>query len=211
MAITTYSELQTAMQNWLRRVGDTDYVTRCPELVALAEAQFNRDFDHRRMETTTDLTTTASVQTVALPADYVEARALVVQTTPKVVMSYVTPTQLDTNWAAGATGIPSEYTIIGDNIKVGQIPDSAYTLELTYKQRIPALSDSQTTNWLLTYHPDIYLYGSLLQAAPYLSDDERIKTWAVFYTAGVEGLDKDNKRSKFNSAPLTTRVNVFTG
>ena len=211
MAITTYSELQTAAANWLRRDGDTDYVSRVPELISLAEAQFNRDIRHRRMEATTDLTLTASVKTVALPTDYVEARAAVLQSDPLVVLTYVTPVQLDTNWASSSTGKPTEYTIVGSNMKVGQAPDSAYTVELTYYQKIPALSDSQTSNWLLTNHPDMYLYGTLLQAMPYMSDDERIPVWAAYYERAREGLKNDDARSAYNGGPLYSRVNVFTG
>tara|TARA_R110000744_G_scaffold107013_1_gene203422 strand:- start:3249 stop:3884 length:636 start_codon:yes stop_codon:yes gene_type:complete len=211
MSISTYSELQTAITNWLRRGGDTDLVDRSPDLIDLAEAQFNRDLKHRSMETTADLTLTGSVQTVALPADFIEARSAVVQTTPLRVLSFVTPTQLDTNFADGSSGVPSEFSIIGSNMKVGQIPDSGYTIELTYYQQIPALSDSNTTNWLLTSHPDMYLYAALLQAAPYMSDDERIPVWGAFYDRAREGIKNDDNRAAFSGGPLTTRVNVYTG
>jgi len=210
MAISTYSELQSAVTNWLRRGDDSDLVTRAPELIALAEAQFNRDLKHRKMEATSDLTLSASVKTVALPTDYIEARALVLQTTPLVVLTYVTPTQLDTNWAAGGSGVPSEYSIIGSNIKVGITPDSGYTLEITYYQKIAALSDSNTTNWLLTSHPDMYLYGALLQAAPYMSDDERVPVWGAFYDRAKEGIENDANRSAWSGGPLYTRVGVYT-
>jgi hypothetical protein len=210
MSISTYAELKTAAANWLRRGGDSDYVERVPELIALAEAQFNRDLRHRSMETTTDLTLSASVKTVALPSDYIETRALVLQTTPLRVLTFVTPTQLDTNWASGGTGVPSEYTIIGSNIKLGIAPDSGYTLEQTYYQKIPALSDSATTNWLLTSHPDLYLYGALLQAAPYMSDDERVPVWGAFYDRAKEGIENDASRSAWSGGPLYTRVGVYT-
>jgi hypothetical protein len=210
VAIGTYSELQTAITNWLRRGGDTDLVTRAPELITLAEAQFNRTLRHRSMEVQTDLTLTSGTATIALPSDYIEARALVMQTSPKRVLSYVTPTQLDRNWPSGSTGLPSEYTIIGSNIKLGKAPDSAYALELTYYQQIPALSDSATSNWLLTSHPDIYLYGALLQGAPYLSDDERVPIWGAFYDRAKQGLDKDAARTSWSGGPLTARVSVYT-
>ena len=186
-------------------------VARAPDLIDLVEAQFNRDLKHRSMETTTDLTLTGGVQTVALPSDFIEARSAVLQTTPLVVMTFVTPTTLDTNFGSGSSGIPSEFAIIGNNMKVGQIPDSGYAVELTYYQQIPALSDSNTTNWLLTAHPDIYLYGSLLQAAPYMSDDERIPVWGAFYDRAVAGIKKDDTRAAFSGGPLTSRVNVYTG
>ena len=210
MSISTYTELQTALSNWLRRTGDTDMAERAPELIALSEAQFNRDIKHRRMETRSTLTTTGGNSYVTLPTDFVEARAAVVQTSPLQVLSAITPAQLDTNWSAGSTGVPTEYAVIGDEIKLGKQPDAAYDIELTYYQQIPALSDANPTNWLLTYHPDMYLYGGLLQAAPYLANDERVPVWGAFYDRAKEGLEKDANRSSWSGGPLYTRVATYT-
>ena len=209
--ISTYAELQTAVTNWLRRGGDSDLVTRAPELIILCEARFNRDLRHPSMLSQTDLTLTAGTPTIALPTDYLQTRALVTQTNPKRILRYVTPTQLDTNWPIGSTGIPTEYTIIGANIKLGKTPDSAYTLEHTYYKRITALSDSDTSNWILASHPDAYLYGALMQAAPYMSDDERIQTWGSFLKAAIDGMNGEAQRMAFSGAPLTASVGVYTG
>jgi len=211
MALATYTDLQDAVKTWLTRTGDTDLNSRVPEFITLVEAQFNRDVRHRSMEARTDLTATAGNAYITLPTDYRELRSLVVQTNPKSILSYVTPQQLDTNWPTAVTGTPSEYTIIGGEIKLGAVPSTAFTIEMTYYQTIPALSDSNTSNWMLTNHPDLYLYGTLLQAAPYLKSVEDIPIWGSFYTRGMEGLKQDATRSAFNGGPLYSRVAVFTG
>jgi len=209
MALANYTDLQSSITGWLRRDGDTSLVATAPDLITLAEAQFNRDIRHRRMETSTTLTLTGGSNTVALPTDYIETRTAIVQSSPKQVMTFVTPSQLAINWASGTSGIPTEYTIIGTNMKVGKTPDTGYSLELTYYQQIPDLA-SNTTNWLLTNHPDMYLYGSLLQAAPYLGDDERVPVWGAYYERAREGLKNDASRSAFSGGPLYTRVGVYT-
>lgn len=208
MSISTFSELQTAVTNWLRRGDDTDLVARAPELITLAEAQFNRDLRHWEMEAVTNLTLSGA--TIALPSDYIEMRAAVIQATPLSVLSFVTPAQLDINWPSGSTGVPTEYTIVAGNIKLGRAPDSAYTLEITYYQKIPALTDAAPSNWLLTSHPDIYLYGALLQAAPYMNNDERVQVWGAYYDRAKRGIDRSAARASWSGAPLTTRVNVYT-
>lgn len=208
MAISNYSELQTAVQNWLARVGDADIVARTPEFIALAEAQFNRDIKHRKQETQVTLTMTAGVETVALPDDYIEARVAVVQSSPKKVLNTVTPSQLATNWALETSGIPSEYAIIGSNMHVGQLPDAAYDITFTYYQLIPALSDANPTNWLLTYSADIYMYGALIQASPYIKNNEDIPVWGAMYDRGKEGLEADQNRSAWNGGPLMSRTDV---
>jgi hypothetical protein len=130
MAIGTYAELQTALQKWLARA-DADVVERIPEFIALAESQFNRDIKHPRMETQATITTVGGTQSLALPTDYTEVRALVVQTTPLSVLTVVTPQQLATDYANGETGVPVEYAIIGNSIYMGPSPSGAYDITTT--------------------------------------------------------------------------------
>jgi hypothetical protein len=209
MSLSNYTDLQASVTNWLRRDGDTTLVATAPDLIVLAEAQFNRDIRHRRMETTATLTFTAASDLLALPTDYIETRTAVVQTNPLTLMTFVSQSQLATNWPLGSSGIPTEYTVVGSNLKVGQTPDSAYDVELTYMQKIPDLA-TNSTNWLMTNHPDMYLYGALLQAAPFLSDDERVPVWGAFYDRAREGLKLDATRSSFSGGPMYTRVGVYT-
>ncbi|MNN98291.1 hypothetical protein D3C81_2176490 [compost metagenome] len=64
-----------------------------------------------------------------------------------------------------------------------------YSLELTYRQRIPTLSVSNTTNWLLTNWPNAYLYASLLAATPFIMNDARLPVWGQLYTQAIEGIN----------------------
>ena len=208
MAISNYSELQTAVYNWLVRTGDTDIIERTPEFIALAEAQFTGDIKHRKQETQATITLTGGVESVALPSDYLELRSAVVQSSPKSVLTPVTPNTLALNWSLGTSGIPSEYALIGDNLHVGQLPDAAYGIKITYYAQVPPLSDDAPTNWLLTYAIDVYLYGTLMQAAPYLKDTQYIQTWATFYDRAINRLEGDQERSAFGAGPLVSRVDV---
>jgi len=207
MSLSTYSELQSSITNWLRRDGDTNLVATAPDLILLLEAQLNRDLRHRRMETNTTLTLSTSTDLVALPSDYIETKTLTVQTSPLTPMTFVSQSQLIQNHRDGSTGIPTEYTIVGDNIKVGESPDSGYSVELVYFQQVPDLA-TNLTNWVLTHHPDIYLFGSLLQASPFLGDDERVPVWAAYYERAREGLKNDAARSSYSGGPLYSRVGV---
>jgi len=79
-------------------------------------------------------------------------------------------------------------------------------LELLYYAKVPALSDSNTTNWLLTEAPDIYLYGSLLPSAPYLDEDERATTWAQFYAAAIQQLNQASDQARYSGSGLRLKV-----
>lgn len=183
MTIATYADLQAAVGNWLNR---TDLTARVPEFIALAESRMNGHLRNRSMEVRTTLTCTPASAYVALPADMIEMRRLIVASTstaPSRVLKYLTPDAITNDYPCDTTGEPRVFTVIAGNAQLAPIPDSAYALELTYMQAVPALSDSNPTNWLLTKYPDVYLYGSLMQAVTFL------KSWGEL--AGLQQLYRD--------------------
>ena len=204
MSITTYAELQTAMANWLKR---DDLTARIPEFISLAEASFRRKLrNHWRAEVVATLNTTSAVDTLALPAGFLEMRSLHLNTNPKQQLEYMTPQQVRTLWLGSVNRRPEVFSLVAGNILFGPTPDSVYEVELDYFA-FEVLSDSNTTNWLLTYAEDIYLYGSLVQAEPYLGADERIMTWAGLTTNGMNELLSENRRAK-RSGPMTMTSDV---
>jgi len=166
----------------------------------LAESEFNRDIRHRRMVTSTTLTTVADTATVAVPSDFREARALILQSSPNVILEYRTTQTLEDRYKDGANGKPASYTMIGDTFKFGPTPDAVYSVTLEYYAAIPALSDSQTTNWLLTNFPDVYLSGVLMKASAFIHDDERVAMWENFQAKALASLERDGERSEIAGA-----------
>lgn len=64
---------------------------------------------------------------------------------------------------------------------IAPTPDVAYNFEVLYYERIQPLDSSNQTNWFTIYAPQALLYGSLLQAMPFLKNDERIPMWQAQY------------------------------
>ena len=119
------------------------------------------------------------------------------KTNPVTPLEYVTGESLNQLKAtSSAVGRPTHYTNIGTEIQVFPSPDSSYTAELVYFRNVPKLSNTNTTNWLLELAPDLYLYGTLLQSAPYLRDDERITTWASLYAKKVLDIEESDQRTR---------------
>lgn len=206
MSISTYSELQAAARNWLNRPSDLD--SRIPEFVVLAETRFNRVLNTPEMETIATLSTTA--ESVALPSDFWEARGAYLDTDPRQVLEEVTLAFLRDRYSTQTTGRPQVYAISGGNIVLAPSPDTTYSLKLTYKQSIPPLA-SNSTNWLLTKHPDIYLYATLLQAEAYGWNDERLGLWKSALDEALAELQKAGNRKRFGGAPLRLRSPVAWG
>lgn len=204
MAITNYSTLQTAIGDWLNRA---DLSAVIPDFIGLAEAQFNRSLRHRKM--VERATATLDTEYSAMPADWLESIRYQLNTNPITVMEFVSPDQAALLKGAYSTsGKPIFYSQIGQQFQVIPGPDSgsAYTGELTYYAKIPALTVSNTSNWLLADSPDIYLYGALLQSAPYLQDDQRLNVWAAIYQRLIEDLKVSDERSRMATSSLRMRA-----
>lgn len=186
MSITSYTELQASVANWLNR---GDLTANIPDFITLAECQLSTDLKTRAMEAKTTLSTVAGVNTLALPSEMSEMRRLQVVGTYNQPLSYRTPDEISIDYAANGSGQPVVFTVIGGNIELAPIPDGVYALELTYSQRIPALTDVNTTNWLLTSWPNAYLYASLLAATPFIMNDARIQVWASLYAQAIDSIN----------------------
>ncbi len=170
MSITTYSELQTAVANWLHR---TDLTSRIPEFITLAEARINRKLRDRGTEASADIT--ISARTAALPSDFREARRLYLDTSPIRLLEYMSPQDYWYRYSSTNTGKPVVFSVEGSNFLFGPVPDGTYTGKLQYFRTLPALSSS--VHGIFTANPDLYLFQSLVAAEPYLENDRRVELW----------------------------------
>jgi len=199
MAIGTYAELQTAVANWLDR---DDLEERIPEFIVLAEARMNRVFRLRLMEAKYTALTVADQRNYALPAGYLQMRNLQINTTPITPCQYVTPEIYDRLYGSTLTGTPEIYTIIVNEIQLGPIPASEQTIEMLFYKKITALSVSNTTEAMLTDNPDIYLYGALLEAEPFLMNDERLGVWAQGFQQSIDNLQDQDAKDRHSGSAL---------
>jgi hypothetical protein len=209
MAITTYAELQTATANWLDR---TDLTSRIPEFIELAEANFNRLIRQPDMIAKDDSFSIASRYTT-LPTDTLQIIRIVVDLSPVIVLEYMTPEEIsERRIVMNATGRPYYFTTIGgstDQLEVLPSPDSTYTSSIVYYTRIAALTDAATSNWLLAAHPDIYLFGTLVEAEPYLKNDERLSMWAARLDKALNDLRLQGQRERHTASGLRMRSRVL--
>ena len=190
MAIGTYAQLKTAAANWLDR---SDLTDRIPEFIALAEARF-RELRIREMETvSTAISTVAGTREYSLPTGFVQMKEFHLSTDPLTPLAYITPEMMTRLWAGSAQAKPQVFTIIADNVRLGPAPDAVYTTSMLYYKTFTALSDSATTNDMLTNNPNVYLYGTLLEAEPFIMNDQRIPVWlGAFEKAMLSIQNQDN-------------------
>ena len=90
------------------------------------------------------------------------------------------------------SGLPLYYSNYDyNNFFIVPTPAQAFPVEIVYYEQPVRLSVSQQTNWFTQFAPDALLYGSLLQAAPYLKNDERIETWKNLYSAAINSIESE--------------------
>jgi hypothetical protein len=205
MAISTYSELRAAVADFLNR---SDLTTAIPSFISLAEAALNRRL--RSPEMVTRATVTIDAEYENRPADWMETIRYQVNTDPITVLGFVTPEEaIIQKTKFSAAGTPMFFSTIGTQFQHVPAPDGSFTGELMYYGRIAGLSDSNTSNWLLTANPDIYLYATLVQSAPYLKEDERIGVWAGMLDRLMAEYEVAEQRAKTGSSRLASRTRTF--
>ena len=195
MSITSYATLQTTIADWLKR---DDLTTQIPDFIRIAELRIYREMRVRAMETALSGTIASGV--LAVPSGYVEMKYMRVGT-QKVQRKDVE--WIYENYPTRTAGSqPKFFAREIDSFIFGPYPDSAYTVTGLYYKALPALSDSNTTNWLITDAPDLILFASLCEAAPYMMNDERIPVWGNKYVATKERIQDQYDQEEFSGSPL---------
>lgn len=199
----TYTGLKQSVADWLNRSDLTAYI---PDLIVLAEARIARDLRLRSQVTSATITTIAGQQGASLPTGWLEFENVTVSGNPDVQMTYVNIQHLDTKFPNnGYTGQPVVYSIEGQQILFGPVPDAVYTLPVLYYKRFDPLSTT-ATNWLLSNHPGVYLWAALSEAAPFLKDDARAQMWEAKYQADMNRLQESDNDGQFSGSALRVRV-----
>jgi len=205
MTITSYATLKSAIADWLLR---DDLTAVIPSFIALAEAKFNRRIrDYRMMKRAT---ATLDAGYAAVPGDWLQNVRFQLNTSPITTLEYVTPDQAaEEATVYTGTGKAKFFTMIGKQFQLVPAPSEELTGELTYYAKIPALSDSTTTNWLLEVAPDAYLYGALMEAAPYLDDQEKLSTWGSLLEQAMQAIRTEGDRASVGSSSLRMRAKMM--
>lgn len=203
MSLSTYSDLQTSIANYLAR---SDLTSQIPDFITFAENRLRRELRIRQMLKSVTTATVSGDNTVELPADFLQVRDFVVMTNPIQPLSYSSPSALSNDPRASEVGVPLSYTILANDFQVSPAPDGVYTVRLLYFAAPAYLSSSNTSNVFLTTAPDALLYASLIEAEPYLMNDARINTWGTMYDRAISSLTKSDEEGQYSGVPLAMKL-----
>ena len=196
MTISTYAQLESAMENWLKRGGLDD---RIPEFISLGEARIGREVKAKQMEQRVSVSPTENTE--SLPSDFVSMRAVRIKGSTIGWLDYMTPDEFFNTTPSSTSSTIKKYTIFGDELVFPAVPSG--DIELWYFKRLTALSSA--TNTLFTINPDLYLYAAMAAAQPFLQKDSKIPLWDSLYQ---QVRDSVNQVEKMGRYPVGMAVKV---
>lgn len=202
VAAGTLEDLTALVGHYINR---SDLADRIPGFIEMAERRLNRILVTPEREI--DATATIAA-TLPLPSDFYQLVSIWLNVNPRVPLEQVTPQELRARYSSQATGQPAVFAISAGMFKFGPAPDGDYTLDYTYIRDIPLLGVNTPSNWLLESHPDIYLYGALVQAEAFLNNDERVPLWRAALDEALAELTDAGNRKRYSAAPLRLRSSV---
>jgi hypothetical protein len=194
----SYSQLQTDIANWTDRddLTTTDFIT-------LGEARIYRDVRIRAMEAS--LSDTIASGVIAVPSDYVALKNVYVSGSPVTRLVRKDADYIYRKYPTRSSDSKPKFIAQeGGNFIFGPYPDSAYTIAGTYYKRLPALSDSNTTNWFTDNAPDVLLYACLAEAWSFIGDQEEMAKYEALYERAKNMINLEEQRERRSGSAMAS-------
>jgi len=198
--ITSYATLKSTIADYLNRA---DLTSQIETFIQFAEADLNSRL--RCREQIVRSRATSDAEFVAVPNDWLEAINLHI-VGGKQPLRYITLDEADIVNSEQLYTSPNFYSLMNGAIEIIPAPAGDIDIEMIYYAKIASLSDVTTTNWLLTKSPDVYLYGALTHAAPFLMDDQRMPVFAQVYATRLQALQNESEKALHSGSPLIART-----
>lgn len=193
-AVMTYDSLVSNIQQYLERSDDAT-IAQIPQFVMLAEQVIASQIKFLGNLTVNTSTMVIGADTIDKPARWHKTVSLNVTVagvrTPVLLRKYEYLREYAPN--PSVVGLPKFYADYDyTHWLVAPTPDLAYSYEVLYYERVQPLDSSNQTNWFTIYAPQALLYGTLLQAMPFLKNDERMAMWQQQYDLIIHTLQQED-------------------
>ena len=199
----TSTGLTATIAEWL---DDATLSASIPDFIALAESRLNRLISTFGQEARADAVLNGEY--LPLPIDINGIRSICLLGSPNVVLGQMPPEDMREMYGSASSGKPVAYAITAGLLQFAPVPNSAYPIEIVYLRDIPPLA-TNTTNWLLTDHPDCYLYGALMSAEMRGWNDSRLPMLKAAFDSTIKEINDNGEQLKWGAAPLFPRIKRF--
>lgn len=173
-----------------------------------ATERLNRDLNSQWMEETYEFTVVDGepIDIESEIPDYNRMRLVTVRGGLPLVAMALNEFKAEKIENMGTT--PRVYCMSAMKLMIWPLPAVDDIVDIDYYKKVPALSDDLDENVFSKKHPDAFLYAALLEATPFLTEDERLETWATFYTGIRESINVTADRANKGSTPLKREIKV---
>lgn len=198
--ITNYATLQTEVANTLSK---SNLTAEIPQFIQFAENKLYRTLNLRNEETALNVSVTSGTGTV--PTDFKALKFAYVDQSPIQLLDYISVEQLYRDYPirSGAE-TPCVMAREGANFVFGPYPKDFTLSGLYYAKQDPLRTTDPS--WYVTNAPEVLLYGALLEAEPFIREDERLVVWKAFYDGAVQSLIDENRRADRGFQSKAARV-----
>jgi hypothetical protein len=207
MALTTLADLNAEIGDWLNR---DDITAKYPIFVRMVESRLHRILNGKEARVQSDISLTGP--TFTLPTGIKELVSIWINSTVFAgTLDVVSPERLNFYRSQyQGVGIPVYFANVGDTLTFVPAPDATYTATIIYDAELVPLVNAGDTNWVMTFYPDIYLFGTLMAAEAYLKNDERIALWEGQFETALAELEKARDRAEYGAnTPLVRRKSAL--
>jgi hypothetical protein len=201
-----YAGLQAAIGDYLNR---GDLYGSIPTFIALAEAQLLRRLTKAGVQgAVARATTTIQDEYELCPTDYTGYLSHTIydpddqRWKPLEAGTTTGIATIKSDGRAAEPHMPDRFAVVGNSFWYSPTPDQQYTVDLIYWAAFPPLDGTHPTNWILSAYPDVYLYGALSHAVPYLRVQAEsgaelpLATWQQYYDTAVAEIIEAERRKR---------------
>ena len=192
----TYSEIQTRIKNYLNR---SDLTSQIQDFIHFGQRKIEKVARWNGNKNRATIST--SDHYITVPARLIEViNFSVTENDREYPLKKCTEDEIKKIHTdlTNDTGRPVYFAIVESlsEFLVRPTPDQTYTFDISYYRYGAELSDNNTTNWITNNHPELLIYMALLEAEPYIMNDERVQVWANMAATLMEDLvGEENRRA----------------
>lgn len=202
MTFDTYANLQSEIAGYMKRADLTDRITG---FIALAETDIGRRLRVQQMDSLESLSVSSGDPTVSLPALCRDVFWVKLNGTNERNLRSMPGAAFWHKYVQETSGVPLDYYHSGGTLELGPTPNDDYTLTALCVLAPSPLSASNTTNTILTNHPDVYFYGSLMHGFRYVRNRERMEEATEAFIAAIDSANMEARNLRSSGTPSGIR------
>ena len=206
-----YNEIKSVALSYADRQ-DAEVTTSVDSFLRIVESRINQRVKVGDMVVISQLRTQNGVQFYGVPEDFGGIRSISYY--PETAsfgknLEYLNPKQLsDVLLRSNESDSSKYYAIVAGQLQIVPPPANGI-LDISYYRKIPPLTASNSENWLSKAHPELYIFGVMVEISAFVKDKEATQLWEARFTSEIDNLEMNDELTRWSGTPLRIRSEEF--